>query len=183
MSALKRNWGWIVAALVLALGVYAATVLFLPRIIMNRTMGAIAHATGVNTMAHGKRPTARSRGVVRPSPDLLYSTCIYDLEAAHGVLHVHAQGMPATYWSVSAFDAETNNFHVENDRQAKNGGVDFLLIAKGAFADGTRLPVVISLTNRGIILFRTLINDETHFAEIDAARRHARCEPFAATGP
>lgn len=182
MNALVRNWPWLVATLLLALAVHVASVYLVPRFIMLRTMAAISRNAGVNAISHGQRPTARSRGVVRPSPDLLYSTCIYDLGAAHGALRVHARDMPATYWSVSLFDADTNNFFVMNDHQAKNGAVDFLLISPGAFVDGNRLPVVIAPSERGIVLFRTLINDETHIAQIDAARRHAGCEVYVGGG-
>ena len=60
---------------------------------------------------------------------------------------------------------------------------DFLIIAPGAFVDGTKLPVVVAPSNKGIVLFRTLINDDEHVAEIDAARRHAACEPYRAPRP
>lgn len=182
MNALVRNWKWLAATLAVALIVHGATVYFLPHFIMARAIAAMSRAAPPNSMGHGQRPTSRSRAVVRPSPDLLYSTCVYDLDAAGGVLRVHAQGMPQTYWSVSAFDINTNNFFVLNDRVAKNGTVDFLLIAPGAFVDNTKLPVVIAPTRRGIVLFRTLINDETRFADIDRARRSAACEPFSTGG-
>jgi len=35
-------------------------------------------------------------------------------------------------------------------------------------------------TERGIALFRTLVNDETDIAGIDAARHNAACEPLKA---
>ena len=175
MSWLKHNWGWIVATLVVAAIVHVALVIATPRVIMARAMATIARG-GVNTIAHGRRPTATSRGIVRPSPDLLYSSCVFDLDAAGGALRVHASGMPDTYWSVSAFDDDTNNFFVENDRQAK-GAVDFVITAPGHYVD-TRLPVVTAPSARGLVLFRTLINDETRLAEIDRARRGAACEPF-----
>ena len=181
MSA--RNWKWIAATLLVALLVHGASVYFLPRYIMMRTMAGMSRLAGANTIGHGQRPTSRSRAVVRPSPDLLYSTCVYDLDAAGGAMRLHTHDMPATYWSVSAFDMNTNNFYVRNDRQAKDGAVDFLLIARGAFVDGTKLPVVIAPTRRGIVLFRTLINDETKFADIDRARRNARCEPYVTQTP
>jgi uncharacterized membrane protein len=183
MNALVRNWTWLAATLLVALLVHGATVYFLPHLIMARTMAGMSRVAGVNAMFHGPRPTSRSRGVVRPSPDLLYSSCVYDLDAANGALHVHARDMPATYWSVSLFDSNTDNFYVINDRQAKDGSVDFLLIAPGAFVDGTRLPVVTAPSRRGIVLFRTLINDETKVAEIDTARHRARCEPYVAGTP
>jgi uncharacterized membrane protein len=44
------------------------------------------------------------------------------------------------------------------------------------------LPVVAAPTNRGIVLFRTLVHDESHIAEIDAARHYAAYEPYKAAG-
>ena len=177
MSAILK---WLLATLVVAAVVHIALVFAVPRYIMYRTMTGIArNAGGFNVMTHGKRPTSASRGVVRPSPDLLYSSCIFDLRAAGGAVHVHASGMPKTYWSVSLFDAATNNFYVVNDRKAGSDGVDFLIVAPRHSAGGTKLPVVVAPTNRGIVLFRTLIDDDKRLAEIDAARRHAACEAFA----
>jgi len=176
MTMLTRNWGWILATLVVAGIVHVASVMATPHIIMHVTMRGIGRG-GVNTMMFGKRPTSDSRGVVRPSPDLLYASCVYDLDAAGGLVRVHAQDMPDTYWSVSLFDADTNNFYVLNDRQAKNGTVDFVIA--GEHAD--RVPpgaVVRAPTRKGLILFRVLIDDENHFAAIDKARRHAGCEAY-----
>lgn len=175
----RPNWIWLGAFALIAVLVHGFSVYAVPRVIMARAMARIAPVGGLNHMGHGQRPTARSRGVVRPSPDLLYSTCAYDLDAAGGAVRVHATGMPKTYWSVSVFDAATDNFHVVNDRKAGGDSVDFVIIAPGAFVD-TKLPVVVSPSNKGLALVRTLINDETHFAEIDRARRNARCEPFKA---
>jgi uncharacterized membrane protein len=177
MNWLKQNWPWLVFTVAIAAVVHVGLVIATPRVIMWRTMTTIARVGhGYNTIAHARRPTATSRGIVRPSPDLLYSTCVFDLDAAGGALRVHARGMPRTYWSVSAFDDDTNNFFVENDRQAK-GGVDFIIAAPGHYVD-TTLPVVAAPSVRGLVLFRTLINDETRLAEIDQARRGAACEPF-----
>ncbi|HXC56092.1 MAG TPA: DUF1254 domain-containing protein [Rhizomicrobium sp.] len=176
MSALRRNWAWIAATLLLAAAVHVASVMLTPHVIMALTMRGIASRAGLlNHMVHGRRPTAASRGVVRPSPDLLYSSCVYDLSG--GPVRVHASGMPATYWSVSLFDADTDNFYVVNDRQAKTGGVDFLIVPP---SQDRPLPgnVVRSPSLRGLVLVRTLIDDERHVAAIDAARRHAACEAY-----
>jgi uncharacterized membrane protein len=34
----------------------------------------------------------------------------------------------------------------------------------------------------GIVLFRTLVHDESHIAEIDAARHYAACELYRLAG-
>jgi uncharacterized membrane protein len=175
---LARNWGFVAAALAIAVAVHVASVLLLPRWIMDTAIARIARAGGMNAMAHGERATAKSRAVVRPSPDLLYSSCPFDLaQAPHGALRVRASGMPDTYWSVSVFDAETNNVYVLDDRQAKGEGergtVDFTLVRAGSFHGPGAVEVP---TTRGLVLFRTLIDNETRLAEIDAGRRHATCE-------
>ena len=177
---IARSWKSIAATLLVAVVVHGVSVFFLPRLIMIRTMARITKLAGINTILHAPRPTWRSRMVVRPSPDLLYSICVYDFSAADGAVRVHTHDMPETYWSVSVFDANTNNIYPLNDRQAKTGAADFLLIAAGTSAGAGRLPVVPAPTNRGIVLFRALIDDETHIAEIDAARHYAACESYKA---
>ena len=76
MSWLK--WG--AFTLVLAAIVHWTTVAYAPTLIMSRAMSTIAASTkGTNTIGHGERSTAASRTIVLPSPDLLYSTCTYDV--------------------------------------------------------------------------------------------------------
>jgi uncharacterized membrane protein len=177
---LKRDWLFVAAALAIAAVVHSTSVLAIPRLVMWRATGLMARGTGFNTMTHAVRATWHSRTVVRPSPDLLYSSCPYDLGTAGAALHVHASGMPDTYWSVSVFDDDTDNVYVLNDRQAKDGTVDFLLVGPhtGIIDDARKNAPrqVWSPTSRGVVLFRTLIDDETRFAEIDAGRKHAACE-------
>jgi uncharacterized membrane protein len=180
---IARSWKWIAATLLVAAVVHGATVFLLPRFIMLRTMAGITKLAGsTNTIVHAPRATWRSRGVVRPSPDLLYSICAYDLGATDGAVRVSTHDMPETYWSMSMFDADTNNFYALNDRQAKTGAADFLLVGPEGSAGAGRSPVVTAPTNRGIVLFRTLVDDESHIAEIDAARHNAACDPFKAAG-
>jgi uncharacterized membrane protein len=176
---LARNAVWIIAALLIAVVVHAASLLLVPRVAMARAITLMTRIGPLNTMTQAPRATAASRAIVRPSPDLLYSSCPYDLGAIPGgMLHVHARGLPKTYWSVSAFDADTNNFFVRNDRQAGNGAVDFVIVARGVATNGIELPVIVSPTMRGIVLFRTLIDDDKRLAEIDAARKRAACEAY-----
>jgi len=180
MSVIARNWKWIAATLAVAVIVHGASVLLLPRFIMMRTMAGMGRLAPVNTVMHAPQATASSRAVVRPSPDLLYSVCVYDLGAGGGAVRVHTHDMPSSYWSVSVFDANTDNFYALNDRQAKTGAADFLLAAQGTSTESGGLPVVASPTNRGIVLFRTLVDSQADLAAIDAARHNAACEPYKA---
>jgi uncharacterized membrane protein len=183
MRWVRNNWGYILLALIVAFAVHVASVALIPRLVMTVALNKMSAAHGFNTMLYTPRPTSASRAVVRPSPDLLYSACPFDLGKIGGELRVHADAMPHTYWSVSIFDAETNNFFVLNDRHARNNSVDFILENPnltewiGAIR---HLPpkFVRSPTVRGLILFRTLIDSDAKLAAIDAARRHAICEPY-----
>ncbi len=182
----------IAATLVVAVAAHLLTVWYLPNLIMDRAM---AQMGAVNTIHHGQRATPAIHGVVRPSPDLLYSVCPYDL--SKGAMKVSAVVPPGTYWSVSAFDDETNNFYVLNDREvesgriARRGVVRLILLPPGTFSEnegvtsvGTR-PIfsnqgdfIYAPSMRGLIVFRTLINDESKFAQIDAVRRQANCKLY-----
>ena len=177
MRWLKRNGLYLVAALVIAAVTHIALVAATPRLVMAMTLRKLSGAHGFNAMLHTPRPTSASRGVVRPSPDLLYSACPFDLEALpHRALLVHADHMPAGYWSVSVFDADTNNVFVLDDRHT-NGRVDLAIV--GPAQD--KMPVIRTVrspTSRGLVLFRTLIDDDKHLSAIDAARRHATCAAY-----
>jgi uncharacterized membrane protein len=173
MSAVTRNWRWLLATLLLAAAVHVISVAYLPGFIMGRTMaGAARLSGGVNRMYFSARPTAASRGVVRPSPDLLYAACVFDV--SNGPVRVHGSGMPQTYWSVSLFDDDTDNFFVLNDRQAKDGSFDFTIVPLNT----EKLPpgkVVRARSLRGLVLLRVLIDDDARLPAIDKARRHVAC--------
>lgn len=163
--------------LVIAAITHAGLLYFGPSLIMGRVMGAMSGMAGMNAIAHAPRPTADTDRVVRSSPDLLYSICAYDV--TEKPLRIRADVPPDTYWSVSFYDMNTNNFRVINDREASAGAVVLVLRRPG---DTSPAPagaeVIESPTDRGLVLFRTLIASEARFAEIDEARKDARCEPF-----
>lgn len=187
MSWLKRNSGYIVLALAVAFAVHVASVALIPRLVMHVALQRMS-ARGINTMIHSPRATSDSRAVVRPSPDLLYSACPFDLAKA-GALRVSVSGMPKTYWSISIFDAATDNVFALNDSAARDGSAEVILAPMDArhgagpgaagIADRGRGTVRVYVpTARGLVLVRTLIDDEKRLSAIDSARRTARCAPY-----
>ena len=171
MSWLK--WGAV--TLVLAAVIHWAAVAYAPALIMSRAMSALG-AKGTNVITHGERPTAASRRIVKPSPDLLYSQCVFDV--SRRPLKITAAVPTDTYWSVSLYAANTDNFFVLNDTQAKGQPATIVLMGPGQtvppMPEGTR--VVTAPTAKGIVLFRTLINDDAREADLDQQRRAAKCE-------
>jgi len=169
---------WLLVTLAIAAATHFALLYFGPAFIMSVAMGRMsAAAGGPNAMLAPPRPNAQNDSVVRSSPDLLYNVCVYDVSARP--LRISAEVPQGTYWSVSFYDMNTNNFRVINDGQATAGAVLLVLVKPGATgAQPAGAEIVTSPTDRGIVLFRTLINDESRLADIDAARRQAKCAPL-----
>lgn len=169
---------FLLAVLLVAATTHVALLYFGPSLIMMRALGRMESLTGgPNAIAHAPRPNAENNTVVRSSPDLLYSVCPYDVGSQK--LRILADVPRDTYWSVSFYDINTNNFRVINDGQATAGAV--LLVVRNA-SDTSPTPagseVISAPTERGLVLFRTLVSDESRYQEIDAVRRTATCRPL-----
>lgn len=167
------RWGLI--TLVLATIVHWFVISTAPSVIMWRAMARVAQAR-VNSISHGERATEESRAIVKPSPDLLYSTCSFDI--SRRPLKI-VTGAPAdTYWSVALYADNTDNFFVLNDTKAQGQAATIILLGPGQSApvDTAGTITVNSPSTRGLVLFRTLITDDAREAEIDEARRAATCQ-------
>jgi len=166
---------WLAATLATALLVHFGTLYALPRLVMRRALRTVGEP---NSMHFGTRPTAASRVVVRPSPDILYAICPFDLSS--GPLRVIASVPHSTYWSVSAFDAATNNFFVRNDREVTGDSIELLLVRRGQTLrlsdNALQRVMVFAPSKRGLLLFRTVIDDDRHLSALEALQRQDRCE-------
>jgi uncharacterized membrane protein len=165
---------WLLPTLAAAALIHWAAIAYAPSLIMARAMAAMAKDR--NSIQHTDRATASSRRIVKPSPDLLYSNCVYDV--SNHPLKITTAAPQNTYWSVAFYAANTDNFFVLNDRQA--GGQPAIIVLVG---QGQTIPpqpqgriVVSAPTPKGVVLFRTLINDEARAAELDQQRRAAKCD-------
>jgi uncharacterized membrane protein len=177
----SREWYfWIAATILVAMVVHLGSVYALPRLIMTR---ALTRMGPPNVMHYGKRPDANSRGIVRPSPDLLYATCPYDL--ANGPLRVTMRVTHAAYWSVSAFDSATNNFFVRNDRQIAGDRFELVVLRRGQTLPPLAAPesaLVFSPSDRGLVLLRSVIDNERHLPALEAVLHQSHCETVAPKG-
>lgn len=173
---MKRLIGPAIVLAASALLVHISALLLLPHYVMSQVLGRALDAGALNAIVHAPRVDAEARAIVRPSPDLYYSLCAFDLAA--GPLEVQAPVPQATYWSVSIYADNTDNFFVVNDLQTGLDSVDFLLVPAGTRVK-TDLPVIQSPSRRGVVLFRTFIAGEERAGELDTARRAARCATYA----
>ncbi len=122
---------------------------------------------------------AKVRTVVMPSPDLLYSVCVYDL--ANGPVRISANPKLSSYWSIALYASNSDNFFVVNDRKAAGKAVDLMLVSGhgGTVSDTTPSgpQVVISPSTKGLLLMRVLVGDyQTEKTVVEPARRTLVCQ-------
>ena len=126
--------------------------------------------TGPNTFHHGRAPSHKSRQIVMPSPDLVYSSCVYDL--AKGDLVISGKLPPdGHYWSLSLYAHNTDNYFVLNDRELPARGFSITLGRKSRGAGSIESP-----TRTGIALIRMIQRRQDDLPIIQAAQQSIRCE-------
>lgn len=163
----------IIAAIAGAMGYYA-TLYAAPGFLMNQALERLTTRPDArwNHFTHAPPVNARAQLVVRPSPDLLYSSCPFDLDA--GPLDVTAAPIPAHYSSISVFDSRTNVVFVSNDEDMA-GRPMRVVLALPEQGVPAGVAVVRLSAPHGIILQRVLLSDPGEAASIDPLRRRAVC--------
>jgi uncharacterized membrane protein len=165
----------LVIVLVSAVVVHLAVILSAPNLLMAVAFKRLsAEGAMVNQMIYPPRTTEASRAIVRPSPDLAYASCAFDL--SKGPVRVKA-AKASDYMSVSVYAANSDNIFAINDRQAPDG-VDLVIVGKGQVAPTGTAIVVQSPTQRGIVLERRLAPSAEAFAVADMARKKGVCTPL-----
>ncbi|MEM8694515.1 MAG: DUF1254 domain-containing protein [Pseudomonadota bacterium] len=167
-----RRLGWIGLVAGIAMLVYWTAIAMIPSTLMSMAMGRLEQNAPVNAMGHAPLSTAERRIIVRPSPDLAYSTCLFDV--TDGPVEISVEPIDAPYWSLSVFDAETDVAFIRNDREAGGAAFRIALVKEGQAAPQGVEAVRVS-SDRGLALLRILVPERDAFAAIDAARRTSRC--------
>jgi len=174
----RRTRAWVGVGLVVAVAAatHALVLWALPRLIMHRTMAAVA---GPEPPAAVRPPMTdhTQRRIVMPSPDLLYGLCAWNVAERPLRIRAHLQG--SGYASLALYAANSDNFLVINDRAADAAPLDLWLTAPGSTAapapEGAR--VVTAPSTRGLLLMRVLVGDsERDLPAAEALRATLRCE-------
>lgn len=175
-------WSRALPLLATAVLVHVLAVWSVPYLIMHVLMeGPAAQAMHMhNQAAFPPAVNAKVRTVVMPSPDLLYSVCVYDLST--GPVRVSANPGLASYWSIALYGANSDNFYVVNDRKANGKPVNLWLVHRSsdatALGSAADAQVVVSPSTKGFLLMRVLTADyEAEKAVVEPARRTLVCKP------
>ena len=175
-----RRWLFpILFGLVLAALAWQASLAAAPRVIMAIAVRRLSEAGGMNHMLHAPLPTSGRRTIVRPSPDLAYSSCPFDL--SKGPLRIEVAPVAAPYFSLSVFDHRTDVAFVRNSRDTKGGPIRIVL-ARPEQKVPPGVEAVRLTGDRGVALVRILVEDRARFAPLDRARRATFCRRDALLG-
>lgn len=155
-----------------ATGSYYATLAATPYALMRLAESKMAGTSPTNRFTHSPPVRAERQFVVRPSPDLLYSSCPYDLSG--GPLEITAVPVPGRYSSISVFDARTDVAFVRNDEQMAGQPMRVVLALEGQSVPAGVETVRVRYRT-GIVLQRVLLADPAEAAEVDPVRSQARC--------
>lgn len=162
----------------LAVLAHQFTLWALPRWIMDRTVQAIAGEPGT---APWRPPLTdhTQRRVVMPSPDLLYTTCAWDVSRQPMRVQARLDGLP--YASVALYAANSDNFWVASGGDGGTQVLDLWIRSPHASVSLAHPPagtqVVVAPSDTGLLLMRVLVGDVGRdLARAEALRQTLRCE-------
>ena len=162
---MMRRW---LLPLLVFLGVgaftYQAALLATPFALMRVAASKAGSGLPVNRFAFGPMTTAENQTIVRPSPDLSYSLCVFDV--SKGPVLIRTEPIPNRYWSVSVFNARTDVAAVRSDRDT-GGKPAMLAIVKAGQVAPAGYEVVTVGYDKGVVLIRILLADKTEFAAVE----------------
>lgn len=161
------------ATILFAVVVNFAVVSYIPYKAMDVVMNTRFKEIPRNAMIPAPPTTEQSRNVVRPSPDILYSVCIYDVSQKPLLFTCK---IPDGYWSLSFYGDNTDNFFVINDRQTKTDPVNILLVDKNSNVTGYENAVVVrAATDKGLAVVRMIVPDENALPGLIEVQKQASC--------
>lgn len=167
-----RNWlGPLALGVLVAVAIGYAAIAYIPYGLMNVAIDRLGQG-GVNKMSYGNLANPDRQPVVRPSPDLAYSSCPYDLSA--GPIAIDVTPVEGRYTSLSVFDAATDVIFVRNDVEA-GGRPIRIIVAREGQAVPAGSETIRTNHDRGIALVRLLLKDPAEIGGLDAVRRQSTC--------
>jgi len=117
-----------------------------------------------NQFVHSKKPNHRTRQVVLPNPDFLYSIAFYDLRRGPiTILGEVPKGTP--YFSVAFYQANTSNYRVIDQAEFPDGKLAITLYPKGEESSSGTFGVA-SPTLTGTLLLRYIWKDTSDLERI-----------------
>ena len=171
---MKKWFLWtLLATLLFGLAVHLAVVAYIPYKAMDTVMNVRFKELPRNAMVFSPPTTVESRNVPRPSPDILYSVCVYDVSRKPLLITCP---LPHGYWSASFYADNTDNFFAINDMQVKSNPVKLLLIGKNSTESVAGDAIVVrAQSDKGLVLVRMLVLDDKSLPALIDVQQKATC--------
>jgi len=176
---MKKNILIYVIALLLGVFIgYKTFIKYYPNLLFRGAKNKIASAD--NEIRYGKLPDEKSRFVVKPNPDFLYTTCFYNLD--DGPLQMTGDLPDSSYWSIAFYEPNTVNFYVKNDQQFHSDNLNLVILQEGDEkpTNVEDFEIVESPSKKGLVLFRILVTDTSpeNLKKFEAIQQSVKVKPF-----
>ncbi len=159
----------IAVILISAIIAHLAFIYSYPYLIAMSSYFATKDEVKVNEAYYQLPINASFKKVVMPSPDILYSSCVFDV--SNSDLLIEARVPNFTYWSASFYSLNTDNFFTINDIAVKENLSVVLTAKKACSAENC----VFSPSTRGIVIFRIFIPDNSMLPELMEYQKTIKC--------
>ena len=135
---------------------YNLTIHYIPNIVYGVFHNKIEknQDIGDNEIKHFDIPNYKSRDVVMPNPDFLYSVSFYDLSS--GDLKLKGNMPDSTYWSVSFYKTNTINWYVKNDKEFNSNRLELNLTINNTKGEN----IIHSPVKKGLMIIRILVENK-----------------------
>ena len=135
---------------------YNLTIHYIPNIVYGDFNNKIEKNKdiGDNEIKHFDIPNYKSRDVVMPNPDFLYSVSFYDLSS--GDLKLKGNMPDSTYWSVSFYKPNTINWYVKNDKEFNSNRLELNLTINNTKGEN----IIHSPVKKGLMIIRILVENK-----------------------
>lgn len=137
-----------------AVGAHMAVLRMAPLAIMSKAMSVMAErGVPLHKFSMSPRITPKTQTIVRPSPDLAYSLCRFDLSS--GPILIRGTKWDG-YASLTIFDAETNAVFIASLNAADTNSNSVILTLDSDVKPTDNTPVLTLVKPKGLALIRRL---------------------------
>ena len=128
----------------------------------------------VNTvLLHTDTATSDTRGLKRPSSDVMYSVCAYDVKYKPLII---TSSIPDSYWSISFYTKNTDNYVTLNDLDIENKYLKVYLV--GINSQPKKVSngmIVVSPSDTGYILIRMFVGNGENLQQLKDFQESLSC--------
>ncbi len=171
---MKKWTPWLIATLILAVLMHFVALQRLPAIVTERMLANIFNyaedweKNKVNQLFHGKLRVAGRDKVPMDNPDTITSFGFFDVSEHPLRIHCVVPRLDS-YWSLTLFSWNTDNFFVINDLQTASDTVEVVLKnAESSYVGQEGERVVVAPDEKGVILVRMILKDRSNQQEVDS---------------